>query len=86
MSFAVDLVLECYYVCHCLLFTLTMHGESLTLYCCLKKVIVKYHVAKNVRMTSVIVVVLLSALDTLVSMQGRNMLFVDSSLAYSEDT
>jgi len=38
----------------------------------LQKIIVKYHVTKNVRMTSVIVVVLLSALDTLMSVQGRN--------------
>lgn len=37
-------------------------------------------------MTSVIVVVVLSALDTLVSVRGGNTLFVGISLAYSEET
>jgi hypothetical protein len=37
-------------------------------------------------MTAVIVVVLLSALDTPVSVQGGIMLFVGSALAYNEDT
>ena len=73
------------YICYGLLFMLTMHGKSLTLCFCNKKIFVKYRENKNVRVTVVIVVVLLSALDTLMSVQGRNMLFVDNSLAYSED-
>ena len=66
-----------------LLFALIMHGKSLTL-CCFKnkqKNCVICHANKSAAMTAVIVIVLLSALDTLVSVQGRNTLHVDSSLA-----
>ena len=41
---------------------------------------------KNVRIAAVIMVLLLSALDAAVSVQGSSILFVHNSLAYSEDT
>jgi hypothetical protein len=37
-------------------------------------------------MTAVVVIMLLSTLDTPVSVQGRNTLLADSSLASGEDT